>query len=53
MSAHVLFNNQVPFAFSLLIPAKAPDVNNRLPFQLKENMVNHKKMVHPPCPPAV
>lgn len=28
---------------------KATAVLTRLPFYLPENMVNHKKMVHPPC----
>jgi len=31
---------------------KATAVLTRLPFYLPENMVNHKKMVHPPCASA-
>ncbi|WP_161499218.1 hypothetical protein [Flavipsychrobacter stenotrophus] len=48
MSADVLFIAQLPVTFSPLVSAKASDAVIALPFQIKENMVNHKKMVHPP-----
>ncbi len=49
MSAIVLFTYQEPFYFSSLPATDEATVNSALPFQIKENMVNHKKMVHPPC----
>ena len=52
MSAHVLFITEVPYTFSSLVSVKASDAVIRLPFQIKENMVNHKKMVHPPAAAA-
>lgn len=52
MSAYVLFNDQVPFAFTSFLSARVVRTNNTIPFQIKETMVNHKRMVHPPCVPA-
>jgi len=52
MSATVLFTDRKPFFFSSTPATDKADVNSTLPFQIKENMVNHKKMVHPPCAPA-
>ena len=36
-----------------LIPSKASDIHTALCFFIKENMVNHHKMVHPPCAAAL
>ncbi len=48
MSADVLFIAQLPVTFSPLFFYRIRAKINVLPFQIKENMVNHKKMVHPP-----
>ena len=32
-----------------LIPSKASDIHTDLCFFIKEHMVNHHKMIHPPC----
>ena len=49
MSADVLFIAQEPNTISTLFFYRIRATINVLPFQIKENMVNHKKMVHPPC----
>lgn len=49
MSADVLSTNKVPFAFALLVSVTTTEKVSSPLFQIKENMVNHKKMVHPPC----
>ena len=48
MSAHVLFIAPVTYTFSPLFFYRIHATINMLPFQIKENMVNYKKMVHPP-----
>lgn len=37
-----------PFHSFYFISTRTERENTRLPYFLKENMVNHKKMVHPP-----
>lgn len=49
MSADVLLITKVPFASSLLASERTTEKVSSQLFQIKENMVNHKKMVHPPC----
>lgn len=37
------------FYFSFFLQETKATAVTKLPFYLPENMVNHKKMVHPPC----
>jgi hypothetical protein len=48
MSVITLSIFKLPCTFSPLVSVKASATVIALPFQIKENMVNHKKMVHPP-----
>lgn len=48
MSVITLSIFKLPCTFSPLVSVKASAAITALPFQIKENMVNHKKMVHPP-----
>ena len=52
MSADVLFIAQLPYTISTHFFYRIRATINVLLYQIKENMVNHKKMVHPPCAAA-
>lgn len=48
MSVITLSFSKLTYTISSLFFYRIRATINVLPFQIKENMVNHKKMVHPP-----
>ena len=48
MSVYTLSDTRFHYTFSPHVSAKASATIIALPFQIKQNIVNHKKMVRPP-----